>query len=387
MCKVLSFSWFVFLEWVNPGVKLSSKVKSVCKLSGDQLVEIQGAEPWERVVVKFYKFLKQLKDDKNADKLCLVTYNGRKYDLPLLLREEGLLSTEPDVNGQPTKLSSLVDWDIDVYSIVTSELMIWPNNNKPSKCTLSNVYEALTVGDTDKTVIEFHTAMGDVDATTIALDKTVDIQEYFIKKFNYETGSDDDSAYSSDDDEEGSEVITMPFRVTENNMLLASMINHPNVIVAMYIIWLENLVREGKLRFSSASRGIACDGYHVHTTKDNHIKHFVRFGVYRNGLIGIRLSALAYAVVNGSYYTMMDHNKTITSAGETYQLGIGWVISPRNNSCHLLCQTDEILENMPNSSTGRNAAVCIAIGHVMCADLMVNLVVSRTCIKCQFFYA
>ena len=62
MCKVLSFSWFVFLEWVNPGVKLSSKVKSVCKLSGDQLVEIQGAEPWERVVVKFYKFLKQLKE-------------------------------------------------------------------------------------------------------------------------------------------------------------------------------------------------------------------------------------------------------------------------------------------------------------------------------------
>lgn len=357
-------------------------MKNVCRLKPDDITKIKKAKPWSVVVKEFYQFLHDTKEKckkEGYDELCMVTFNGDVFDFPLLLREEHDLGEHPEImiGGKSTRTSirDIIDSHIDVMAMIKSDFVtIEPTNFK-----LGEVYEVLVPKDERDDDIKLHSALGDVNAT-IAIFQNIgenedmeELRNEFVSLINNaveDEDEEDNMNAKEEDDNDDDDVIELPFKITQRKKMLASFIDYPHVIIAMYIMMLEYYKGLGELRFTPAKSGLACDGYHVYV-KGPSCHTYRRFGIYVCGQI--RMAALATSVVNGSYSKMMDSTKTFkTCKGERFRWGKSWVLSIRNHAGHIVCPTYEKLPNDAGSSSGRNAAICIAIGHSIPVDRTVN---------------
>ena len=125
------------------------------------------------------KWILRIKEaTKGFDRVCLVGYNLKKYDIPLLELE--LLR-----HGVDCQLKDIADDVIDLYEVVQDK-EVWEASDfdKPESLKLGDVYHAVL----DKALSNAHSGLGDVKGVIeimAILDPKLSVASKFVSPLSY----------------------------------------------------------------------------------------------------------------------------------------------------------------------------------------------------------
>ena len=137
-----------------------------------ELIGSNNTRGWAEVAPAFYNWIKQEKVSGDYDEVCLVSYNGWKYDDKILRTHDALYGINPSS-------SEIVDYTMDLYKLVTDGSIEWGIRGKPESFKLGKLYQHFE----NKKLDGWHEAEADVNALVTIKERLGDQFEKLRSKY------------------------------------------------------------------------------------------------------------------------------------------------------------------------------------------------------------